>query len=73
MLRGKCVSLGTGSLWLYEKEIAAATCREDFPAQLIGIENLMAVRAACRLLDLTRAQVEDIFFRNAVRVFGLAD
>lgn len=73
MLRGKCVSLGTGSLWLYEKEIAAATGREDFPAQLIGIENLMAVRAACRLLDLTRAQVEDIFFRNAVRVFGLTD
>ncbi len=70
MLRGKCVSLGLQSLWLYEKEIAAAG-RADFPALLIGIENLLALRDACRLLSLTPAQIEDVFGGNAVRVFGL--
>lgn len=70
MLRGKCVSLGLQSLWLYEKEIAAAG-RENFPALLIGIENLLALRDACRLLSLTPAQIEDVFGGNAVREFGL--
>jgi len=37
---------------------------------LRGVENLMAVRQACILAELSRSEVEDLFYNNAVRLFG---
>ena len=36
---------------------------------LVGTENLMATRQACLLADLKEDAVEDLFYRNAMRLF----
>ena len=37
---------------------------------LIGLENLMAVRQACILAELSRSEIEDLFYNNANRLFS---
>ena len=36
----------------------------------LGVENLMAMKEAADILELSRADVEDIFYNNAVRLFN---
>lgn len=58
--RGKAISLGTSFYWLNESHLP------DFSGLLnLGIENLLAVRQACILADLTERDVERIFYTNA--------
>lgn len=73
MMRGKCISIGPSFLWLYKEQLEQCTSNTDFSAYLIGIEGLLAVRSACRILDLDRQAVEDIFYNNAMEFFGLTD
>ena len=42
-------------------------------ANLVGVENLSALAQACDMLDLAQSDVEDIFYNNAMDLFGLAD
>ena len=71
MLRGTCASVGNSFLWLYKEQLDACSSNTEFNAYLIGVQNLMAVRTACKLLDLTKEQIEDIFYNNAMEFFGL--
>ena len=73
MNRGKCVSIGAGFLWLLNAQLSDCTGDGAFPAYLVGVENLLAVRAACKMLDLDRKAVEDIFYNNAVELFDYKD
>ena len=73
MFRGKCISIGPDFLWLYKKQLSDCTGKTVFSAYLVGIENLLAVRAACRMLELDQKAVEDIFYNNAMELFGLQD
>lgn len=73
MFRGKCISIGPSFLWLYKEQLEQCASKTNFSAYLVGIENLLAVRAACKMLDLTKKQVEDIFYNNAMELFGLQD
>jgi len=73
MMRGKCVSVGSEFLWLYKEQLSNCASKTNFNAHLIGVENLMAMRTACKMLELTREQVEDIFYNNAMELFGLTD
>jgi len=73
MLRGKCISIGAEFLWLYKEQLAACGSKTNFNAYLVGVEALLAVRAACRVLNLDRQAVEDIFYNNAMEFFGLED
>ena len=73
MLRGKCVSIGAEFLWLYKEQLEGCASKTNFSAYLIGVENLLAVRSACRMLNLDRQAVEDIFYNNAMELFGLED
>ena len=41
----------------------------EFHSWLVGTENLMAVRQAAGMLELSRADVEKFFYKNAERVF----
>jgi len=69
-LRGRCVSLSDGFLWLYEHNVDWNT--SDFAAPtLIGIESLLALKQACRSLCLTDDEVERIFSLNARQLLGL--
>ena len=36
----------------------------------LGVENLMAMKEAADILELSRADIEDIFYNNAVRLFN---
>lgn len=64
MYRGRAVSLGYGQNWLLGNDL------RDDKKVFIGAESLMALKQAAVLLDLDRTQLEDIFFRNAERLFG---
>lgn len=71
MMRGKCISIGSTFLWLYKEQLEKCVSKTDFSAYLIGMENLLAVRTACKLLELDKKAVEDIFYNNAMELFGL--
>ena len=66
---GKVVSVGDGFHWIYESDYKNSKVKPD-KLWLIGIENLMAVRQACILADLPESKIEDLFYNNAVRLFG---
>ncbi len=69
-LRGRCVSIGDGFLWLSENNVSWE--EENQPA-LIGVESLLALQQACRTMRLTDGDVEQIFSTNARQLLGLQD
>lgn len=73
MARGKAISLGDGFYWIYKQDIKRFQAATPIRATLVGIENLLAVREACTLLDLDQTAIEDIFYNNAMRLFRLKD
>ena len=68
MKRGKAFSSGMKFEWVYTEELPQGL---NFPACLVTLESLFAFYQTCVMLDLTRQQVEDIFYNNAVGVLGL--
>lgn len=68
-MRGKCVSLADRFLWLYEEHIALIEGKPDSDINLIAVEELLAVAQACDMLELSREDIEDIFYKNAQRLF----
>lgn len=71
--RGKCVSIGSTFLWLYREQLEMCSSKTNFSPCLVGTENLLATRMACKMLDLDREAVADIFYNNAMELFGLQD
>ena len=67
---GKAISLGDSFYWIYKKDLEAFSGATSFSSWLVGVENLMATRQACQLLDLDQKAIEDIFYGNAARLFG---
>jgi glutamate-1-semialdehyde 2,1-aminomutase len=65
-LRGRCVAIGDGFLWLYEDTLDWSTVW-FLPLQpvLIGLESLRVLKQAAWRQRLSDRQVEDIFFHNA--------
>lgn len=64
-LRSRPFSGGYGTFWLGKNE------RPSLPSALMGIESLFAFYQTAQMLDLSREDVEKIFYHNAVRLFGL--
>jgi len=67
------VALGDSFFW-----IDSANTNLDVPygridLSMIGHESLRMLKIAVMSLKLTDTQIEDIFHRNATRLFGLAD
>jgi predicted TIM-barrel fold metal-dependent hydrolase len=71
-LRGRCVAVGDQFLWLYEDTLAWDKIL-PYPVRplLIGHESLRALKLAATRLKLTDSQIEDIFYGNAEKLFGL--
>lgn len=67
--RGKAISLADGFYWIYQKELEQLSNGKQLPNWLIGIENLMAVRQACIMAELSRSEIEDLYYYNAERLF----
>ena len=64
-LRNRPFSGGFGTFWLGKND------RPSLPSALMGIESLFAFYQAAQMLDLSREDVEDIFYNNAIRLFGV--
>lgn len=67
--RGKAISLADGFYWIYQSDLDNFASKTTFKSWLIGTENLMATRQACILAELKEAQIEDLFYNNAVSLF----
>ncbi len=70
MADGKCISLGDNFYWITGRDIAGFTSKTSMRPWHAGTENLMAVREAAILRDLTAKDVEDLFYNNAARLFS---
>ena len=73
MMRGKCISIADSFLWLYREQLQKMESKTLFYANLVGVENLVALKQACQMLDIDRNGVEDIFYNSAMQVFQLND
>jgi len=73
MMRGKCISIADSFLWLYKEQLQLMDSKTAFTANLVGVENLLALKQACRMLDIDRNGVEDIFYNSAMALFQLED
>lgn len=71
-LAGKAISIADQFYWINENDLAsfAATSPTTFHSWLISTETLMAHRQACQILDLSRKDVEDLFYENANTLFS---
>ncbi len=61
--RGKAVSLADGFYWISEDDLPSAK------KWILGLENLFAMRQASIMAELTKKQIEDVFWSNAERIF----
>ena len=69
-MRGKAISLADTFYWIYQSDIDNFDSKTEIHNWLISTENLMAVRQACILAELSRSDIEDLFYNNAARLFG---
>lgn len=70
-LRGRYVAFGDNFAWLGIKELPCRQVHSVLRPTMLGIESLRMLKLAAMLLQLTDSQVEDIFYGNAARLFGL--
>ena len=71
-LRGRCVAIGDGFLWLYDDTLDWSTVW-FLPLQpvLIGLESLRVLKQAAWHRRLSDRQVEDMFCNNARRILSM--
>ena len=69
MLLGKAISFGDGFYWLCEKDIENIQKRANIRPRHIIIENLMAMREAINILELSNGDIEALFYNNACMIF----
>ena len=70
MSSGKAISLGDNFYWITGKDIESFVSKTPMRTWHTGTENMMAVRQAAQLTDLSSADVEKLFYDNAARLFG---
>ena len=68
--RGKAVTIGDGFYWLLEHRADWSDWQLGAPT-LVGIESLHAIKQAAQMLDLCDADIERVFYDNAVELLGL--
>lgn len=73
-LRGRCVAIGDGFVWLYEDTLDWNTISfKPLQPVLVGLESLRALKQAAWHCRLTDSQVEDIFYNNACQLVDLVN
>jgi glutamate-1-semialdehyde 2,1-aminomutase len=71
-MRGRSLGVADTFLWLYEDTPVWNEKHRAIQPLLIGLEHLQSVKMACWSERLTDSQVEDIFWNNAARLFGVS-
>jgi len=70
-LRGRCVTMGDGFVWLHPQTIVWEHVNPACRPILVGLESLRALKQACETCFLNRRDIEDIFADNALRLMGV--
>jgi len=72
-LRGRCVGIGNGFLWLLEDSIDWRTAAGQGVLEPLfyGTESLRALKLAAMRMRLTDRQLEDIFYGNAAEMLAI--
>jgi len=70
-MRGLSLGAADSFLWIYEGNIAWEASYAKIPAVLVGLEHLRSIKWACWSEHLKDTAVEDLFYNNAARLFGL--
>jgi glutamate-1-semialdehyde 2,1-aminomutase len=71
-LRGRCVAIGDGFLWLYDDTLDWRTASfQPLQPVFVGLESLRVLRQAAWHCRLTDSQVEDVFCGNVRRLLGM--
>lgn len=73
LLAGKAISIADSFYWIGEKDLERMTGATEFHSWLTGTENLMAVRQTAQMLELTPADLERFFWKNAAELFLKGD
>ncbi len=69
-IRGKCVSIGDGFLWLGKENVDWSSSAFAQPER-VGVESLGALQQACRTARLNDRDIERIFHDNAAAMLDL--
>ena len=70
-LRGRCVAVSDGFVWLYDDTLDWSKASfQPLQPVFVGLESLRILKQAARHQRLAEAQVEDIFSNNARRLLG---
>ncbi len=72
-LRGRCVGLGDSFFWIAPENTNLDVPYARLELGLVGHESLRMLKIAAMSLRLSDSQIEDIFHRNATRLFGLSE
>ena len=70
-VRGRAFSCGQTFTWVYDYDLPEEGI--NMPMSLVCLECLFAFYQTSLMLDLSKEQIEDIFYNNAIRLFGLKD
>jgi glutamate-1-semialdehyde 2,1-aminomutase len=71
-LRGRCIAVGDGFVWLYEDTLDWTTVSfRPLQPVFIGLESLRVLKQAAWHQRLTDGQIEDIIANNARRLLGM--
>ncbi len=68
---GKCVSIGNSFAWINPERIDTQKGAPECGRTLVGIESLFALKKALDIFGASKADIEDIFSKNAMRLFSL--
>jgi predicted TIM-barrel fold metal-dependent hydrolase len=69
-LRGRCVAVGDGFVWLYDDTLDWSSISfQPLQPVFVGLESLRVLKQAAWHQRLTDTQVEDVFCNNARRLF----
>ncbi len=68
-MRGRCVAVGDGFIWLSESNTRLTAAYGEPRFALVGHESLRTLKIAAVALRLNDSQVEDVFCTNARRLF----
>lgn len=70
-MKGRCVTTGDHFFWLHPENIKSDySAPTDTQMTLVGIESLWSLKESCENNGLTRTDIEDIFYNNALRLLS---
>lgn len=69
--RGRSVAAADSFLWLYEETPVWGERHARLEPTLVGLEHLRSLKWACWSVGLPDSAVEDLFYNNAARLFGV--